>query len=77
VIADAKEFRIRRVPLAAGETLSFGAGEQPRILSVVEGCIVTPSGEVLARGDNVILPYSVKNSFNTEDGALVLVTENF
>ncbi len=77
VIADAKEFRIRRVPLAAGEALNFGAGEKPRILSVVEGHIVTPGGEVLMRGDNVILPYSVKNSFNAEVGSLVLVTENF
>src|SRR4051812_36813339 len=30
VIADAKEFRIRRVPLAAGGTLTFDAGEKPR-----------------------------------------------
>ncbi len=77
VIADAKEFRICRVLLEAGETLSFAAGERPRILSVVEGRLVTPGGEVLTRGDNVILPYSVKNSFNTEVGSLVLVTENF
>ncbi len=77
VIADAGDFRIRRVPLAAGETLDFCAGEQPRILSVVEGRVMTPSGEVLIRGENVILPYSVKNSFNAEIGALVLVTENF
>ncbi|MFA6289316.1 MAG: type I phosphomannose isomerase catalytic subunit [Opitutaceae bacterium] len=77
VIADAKEFRIRRVPLAAGETLDFGAGEKPRILSVVEGRLVTPSGETLTRGDNVILTYSVKNSFNAEVGSLVLVTEDF
>jgi len=77
LIADAKEFRIRRVPLAAGENLVFGAGEQPRILSVVEGSLVTAAGEKLTRGDNVILPYSVKNSFIAEVGALVLVTENF
>ena len=77
VIADTKEFRIRRVPLAAGETLRFEAGEQPRVLSVVEGHLVASSGERLARGDNVILPFSVKNSFNAEGAALVLVTENF
>ena len=77
VIADAKEFRIRRLPLAARETLSFAAGEQARILSVVEGRISTPQGEILMRGDNVILPYSVKNSFIADIGSLVLVTENF
>ena len=77
VIADAKEFRIRRVPLAAGEPLDFNAGEQPRILSVVEGRLTTAEGEILARGDNVILPYSVKKTFIAEVGSLVLVTENF
>ena len=77
VIADAREFRIRRLPLAAHETLSFAAGEQARILSVVEGRLATPQGEVLMRGDNVILPYSVKNSFIADIGSLVLVTENF
>jgi len=63
--------------LAAGGTLTFDAGEKPRILSVVEGSIVTPSGETLTRGDNVILPYSVKNSFNSLVDSLVLVTEDF
>lgn len=76
-IADAKEFRIRRVPLAERGELTFAAGEQPRILSVVEGHLVTPDGELLAKGDNVIIPYSVKNSFIAQSDALVLVTENF
>lgn len=76
-IADAREFRIRRVPLAERAELTFDAGEQPRILSVVEGHLVTPTGEVLTRGDNVILPYGVKNSFIAENDTVALVTENF
>ncbi|MFA6961047.1 MAG: type I phosphomannose isomerase catalytic subunit [Opitutaceae bacterium] len=76
-IADAKEFRIRRVPLAKGQLLDFAAGEQARILSVVEGRLITPEGEILKRGDNVILPYSVKNSFIAENDTLALVTEKF
>jgi len=32
---------------------------------------------VLTRGDNVILPYSVKNSFIAQNDVLALVTENF
>lgn len=76
-IADAKEFRIRRVPLSERAELTFEAGEQPRILSVVEGHLVTPEGEVLKRGDNVILPYGVKNSFIAESNTVALVTENF
>jgi mannose-6-phosphate isomerase len=77
VIADAREFRIRRVPLAERAELTFEAGEQPRILSVVEGRLVTPSGETLTRGDNVIIPYSVKNSFIAQVDTLALVTEQF
>lgn len=76
-IADAREFRIRRVPLAQGAGLAFAAGEEPRILSVVEGKLTTPEGDVLTRGDNVILPYSVKNSFIAQNDTLALVTERF
>ena len=76
-IADAPEFRIRRVPLATGAELTFVAGEQPRILSVIEGNIVTTDGQVISAGENVIIPYSVKNSFIAQGGALALVTENF
>lgn len=76
-IADAKEFRIRRVPLAERAELTFAAEEQPRILSVVEGRLATPTGEVLTRGDNVILPYCVKNSFIAQEDTVALVTENF
>jgi len=76
-IADAREFCIRRVPLARGAELAFASGEQPRILSVVEGNLVSASGEVLTRGDNVIIPYSVKNSFIAQNDVVALVTENF
>jgi hypothetical protein len=57
--------------------LTFEAGEQPRILSVVEGRLVTPEGETLMRGDNVIIPFSVKKSFIAQTDTLALVTEQF
>jgi mannose-6-phosphate isomerase len=78
VIADAREFRIRRVPLAVGETLRFAAGEQARILSVVSGRVRTGSGtETLSRGDNVVLPYAGGFGFEALEPALLLITENF
>ncbi|HEU5079322.1 MAG TPA: type I phosphomannose isomerase catalytic subunit [Opitutaceae bacterium] len=78
VIADAAEFRIRRVPLAANETLKFAANEQVRILSVVNGTIRDANaGETLTKGDNVILPYSGEFSFKADDAAMLLITENF
>lgn len=79
VIAASKEFVIRRVPLEPGNMLTIAAGEQPRLLSVVEGEI-TESGattEPLVKGDNVLLPYAGSFTFTAQSAALVLVTEGF
>ncbi len=77
-IADAREFRIRRVPLAKGETLRVSAGEQARILSVVSGCVreAGGGGEVV-RGENVVLPFAGVFAFEAQEAALLLITENF
>ena len=81
VIADSREFRIRRLPLAAGERVSFAAGEQPRLLSVVTGevSVDAANGDSLTRGDNVLLPYAGEFTLTAKASgpALVLVTENF
>ena len=79
VIASSKEFVIRRVPLGAGETLSFAAGEQPRLFSVVQGSVKadTASAETLTKGDNVLLPFAGAFTFTAEAPAMVLVTEGF
>jgi len=79
VLADCQEFRIRRVVLDSGESLSIAAGEQPRILSVVEGRLVadTAARDTLARGDNVLLPFSGGFVFTADGPATLLVTENF
>ena len=75
VLANATEFQIRRVPLAAGETLRFAAGGQPRILSVVEGRLTSDGGE-LKRGENVVLPFAGEFVFTARESTLMLVTEN-
>lgn len=91
VIADAREFRIRRVPLARGDKLRIAAGGQARILSVAEGRVretLSSAGEAsadkttagdatLARGDNVVLPYSGGFVFEAAEESLLLLTENF
>lgn len=79
VIADAAEFRIRRLPLAKEDKFSLSAGEQPRLLSVVAGSlrIADPHGETLVRGDNLLLPYAGTTVFEALSGAIVLLTENF
>ena len=81
IIADSAEFRIRRLPLAAGESVTFAAGEQPRLLSMVTGevSIDAPNGEKLTRGDNVLLPFAGEFMVTASAAgpALLLVTENF
>ncbi|MFT3784023.1 MAG: class I mannose-6-phosphate isomerase [Nibricoccus sp.] len=84
VIADAKEFRIRRVPLAQGARFKVGAGEQPRIISVVAGTVRLElsngsgkSAETLSAGANVLLPFDSALDCEALGTALMLVTENF
>lgn len=79
VIADSAEFRIRRVPLKAGQTLAFAAREQPRLLSVVSGSVTLngDASDTLGKGDNALLPYAGEFTITTDREALVLVTENF
>lgn len=78
VLADCREFRIRRAPLARGETLAVAAGEQPRLLHVVTGRLrAEPDGSVLARGDNALLPHAGAFALTALEPAVALVTENF
>ncbi len=74
VLAEGREFTIRRERLVAGERRSFGARQQPRILSVVEGVMDNPP---LKQGDNILLPYGDGLSFVSQTAVTVLVTENF
>jgi len=75
-LAECREFRIIRHRLVDGESLHFGAGEQARILSVVEGR-VTSGALNLSLGDNALLPQEGAFTFVARQDAVVLVTENF
>ncbi|MDR0353701.1 MAG: class I mannose-6-phosphate isomerase [Opitutaceae bacterium] len=83
VIADAREFRIRRVPLAAGEAFRVAAGEQARILSVAEGAVrettaaAAATAATLRRGDNAVLPFAGAFAFEATEATVLLITENF
>ena len=76
VLAQCREFTIRREELQAGARLSFAAGQQARIISVVSGEL--PAGAtVLKTGGNILLPYAGGFDFVAKSAAAVLVTENF
>lgn len=76
VLAECREFRISRHRLAVGETMSFEAGQQPRILSVVAGRVLL-DGETFGLGDNVLLPYAGSYRLVAQADATVLVTDGF
>jgi mannose-6-phosphate isomerase len=76
VLAQCREFQITRSRLAPGETLTFKAGEQPRIVSVVAGKV--HCGEAtLTRGDTALLPYASHFNVVADEESLVLVTDGF
>ena len=75
VLAQCPEFTIRRVGLATGGRLEFSAGQQPRIMSVVEG--ILEGAATIKRGDNLLLPYGGASTFTARTPAMVLITENF
>ena len=82
VIADAKEFRLRRVPLAKGEHLHVTAREQPRLLSVVSGqvslAVIDGGAPVrLGCGANVLLPFETQFDCEATEPVVLLLTENF
>lgn len=77
VLADSEVFRLRRVVLAPGAHFDFEAGEQPRIVSVVEGSLLLSSGTHFDRGVNVLIPYAATFHAFTIMETVVLVTENF
>ena len=79
VIADCAEFRIRRVPVKKGGTLSFIAGEQCRLFSVVRGRLQARGLDLapFVAGDNALLPFAGAFTFVADEDSLVLVTENF
>jgi mannose-6-phosphate isomerase len=76
ILAECREFRITRHRLTRGERLAFAAGDQARILSLVEGVLST-DGSTLRRGDNVLLPYAGAFDFSVEQDGIVLVTDKF
>lgn len=78
ILAQCREFTIRRVRLQAGAPLAFAANQQPRILSVVEGCLETiDSRDSVRQGDNVLLCYGTAASFTAREACVALITENF
>ena len=78
VIAESKEFRIRRSNLESGDTLNLPTPGAPILLHVVSGALVdTISGMKMVRGDTVLLPASRDCSIQATEGCTALLTDQF
>ena len=70
-------FNLSKRVLEAGSTLRFEVGE-PRVLSVVDGCLQTPYEDVpIIKGDNVLIPASRSFESTAKLDTIVLVTDRF
>jgi mannose-6-phosphate isomerase len=76
ILAQSDVFDLRKVQLAAGETLIFTAGA-PRILSIVSGQLKADDDATLEGGDNALLPALHALTYTAQSAAEVLITENF
>ncbi len=74
VLAECPEFRITRHRLDRGERLAFAAGQQARILSLVDGGLEEAA---VRPGDNILLPHAGGFTFTAREPAIVLITDNF
>ncbi|MDQ8194311.1 class I mannose-6-phosphate isomerase [Coraliomargarita sp. SDUM461004] len=79
VLADCKEFRIRKFELAANlPPLELAANEGARLIHVVSGQLKDQqSGTTLKKGSNYLQPYVTGVSLSAEEPATVLVTDRF
>lgn len=78
-LVDSEIFTLRRVPLTLDTPLHIATGQQPRILSVVEGALIEKhSGREVRRAANILLPRDGEFIFQPLDTmATVLLTEGF
>jgi len=75
VLAECPEFHITRHRLSPGERLAVAAGQQARILSVVEGEL--ECGRVVIPGENVLLPFAGEYSFMARTRVTLLLSDGF
>ncbi len=81
VLADAPEFRIRRVTRMPGERVhETGDAPEARILSVVSGDVTVAAAgrhERYTSGDNILLPADTSAGTTAVTAATVLITDRF
>jgi mannose-6-phosphate isomerase len=76
LLVDAAEFRLCQEDLSPGHTLTFSAGEQPRIINVVQGELKI-GDTTYPYGSTLLLPFGGTFVLSGSPQARVLVTDRF
>ena len=77
LLVESDVFNLKKRVLEVGSTLRFEVGE-PRILSVVDGCLQTPYEDIpIIKGDNILIPASSSFESTAKLDTVVLVTDRF
>ncbi len=76
LLADSREFRLRRLQLDRGDSVAFAAEEEPRLLHLVSGRL-RAGDDVYEWGVNLLLPYAFGGTFIAETPSILLVTDRF
>ena len=77
VICKSRHFTESVRTLSAGRGLSFEACVQPRILTVLSGCVSSGGGAALKAFDTVLLPYAGAFEFIAREESKLIITEDF
>ncbi|MCH2615422.1 MAG: class I mannose-6-phosphate isomerase [Opitutales bacterium] len=76
LLADCREFRLRKVDLGVSSNPVAFKGGEPRLVSVTAGSVHI-SGKTIANGATVSLPASSSFEVTASDEATILVTDRF
>ncbi|WOO41456.1 type I phosphomannose isomerase catalytic subunit [Rubellicoccus peritrichatus] len=77
-LVESPVFNLEKRDIAAGESLSFNGGEEPRLVGVVSGRLIdSADGAAIEKADNVLLPYASDFSFTAESDTVVVITSGF
>ena len=76
LLADCREFRLRKVDLGVSSNPVAFKGGEPRLVSVTAGSVQI-SGKTMANGATVLLPASASFEVTASDEATILVTDRF
>lgn len=77
-VAECAPFRLRRINLEAGQSISLPANQEPRIISIVRGALRDETSQhSYTFSENILVPYSRETILTAPRPASILVTDRF